>query len=148
MKIVNLIGNVIWFVLTGWILGLEFLIGGLLCCLTVIGIPLGFACFRLAGFSLFPFGRELVPVEFTGEKKLAGSGCFNGLWFLLFGAWIATTCLLAGIIYCVTIVFIPFGVGCFKLAGAAIFPLGKRIVSVEEANRVREAIRTQIASAK
>ena len=100
MKIVNLIGNVIWFVLTGWILGLEFLIGGLLCCLTVIGIPLGFACFRLAGFSLFPFGRELVPVEFTGEKKVAGSGCFNGLWFLLFGAWIATTCLLAGIIYC------------------------------------------------
>ena len=110
--------------------------------------PLGFACFRLAGFSLFPFGRELVPVEFTGEKKVAGSGCFNGLWFLLFGAWIATTCLLAGIIYCVTIVLIPFGVGCFKLAGAAIFPLGKRIVSVEEANRVRETIRTQIASAK
>ena len=70
------------------------------------------------------------------------------LWFLLFGAWIATSCLLAGIIYCVTIVFIPFGVGCFKLAGAAIFPLGKRIVSVEEANRVRETIRTQIASAK
>ena len=99
--------------------------------------PLGFACFRLAGFSLFPFGRELVPVEFTGEKKVAGSGCFNGLWFLLFGAWIATTCLLAGIIYCVTIVLIPFGVGCFKLAGAAIFPIGKRIVSVEEANRVR-----------
>ena len=48
----------------------------------------------------------------------------------------------------VTIVFIPFGVGCFKLAGAAIFPIGKRIVSVEEANRVRETIRTQIASAK
>lgn len=148
MKLIKLAGNVVWFVLAGWSLGLGFLCAGLVCCLTIIGIPLGVASLRLAWFAIFPFGRELVPAEFAGQKKIIGSSLFNGLWFLIFGWWLAFYSLLIGIIYCLTIVFIPLGIGCFKLAGAAIFPLGKRVVSADEAKRIRETIRTQVAAAK
>ena len=54
------IGNILWFIFGGFLSGLSWLIAGLLCCITVIGIPLGRQCFKFASLSFWPFGKEIV----------------------------------------------------------------------------------------
>lgn len=121
----NLIGNVLWFVLGGFIAALIYALVGLLMCLTIIGIPFGLQLFKFAGYALWPFGRRVV-------SKPDDGGCLslfmNALWLVL-GWWeLALTHATFGLILCVTIVGIPFGVQHFKMALLSVFPFGKEVV--------------------
>lgn len=124
-----LILNIIWFVFGGgfvaWLLWVV--LGGLLF-LTVVGIPFGFAAFRIAGFAAFPFGKELVDSRAVGEERLLGTGLANFLWIILAGVWLAISHILAGATLCLTIIGIPFGFAHFRLAAVCFAPLGKRSV--------------------
>lgn len=118
--------NLIWLVLAGIWLALGYLLAGAILCLTVIGIPFGVQAFKLAGYALWPFGRALVPSTGRGGLSVVG----NILWFVLAGWWLALEHLLAGILLCLTVIGIPLGVASFKMAGAALVPFGKEIVSL------------------
>ena len=120
----KIIGNILWFLLGGALMGLGWLIVGLLWCVSVIGIPVGVQCFKLAGMSFFPFGKEIQYG--TG----GGSVILNILWIILGGLCLALGELMAGLLCCVTIIGIPFGLQHFKLARLALTPVGARIVLV------------------
>lgn len=125
----RLIGNVLWLLIAGWSMFLAYLVAGLLLCITIIGIPFGVASFRLAFFVIWPFGRVAVhdPNRVPGVSAIA-----NLLWFVLAGWWLALGHLLTGLILCVTIIGIPFGIQSFKLAGLALAPLAREIVSSDD----------------
>jgi uncharacterized membrane protein YccF (DUF307 family) len=120
--------NVLWFVLSGLWLAIGYAVAGLVLCLLIITIPFGVACFRLAAFVLWPFGRAVVRKPDAG----APSTIANVLWFILAGLWMAIAHVVLGILLCVTIIGIPLGLGNFKLAAVAIAPLGKEIVSADD----------------
>ena len=130
--------NLIWFVFGGLILGLVWVLLGLALCVTIIGIPFGIACFRIADFAFFPFGKDIVPAEIVGEKAVIGSSLGNLLWVIFFGFWLGLANAIIGIGYCCTIIGIPWGIASFNLAKASFAPLGKRVVSKEMAKVARE----------
>ncbi|MEE4365551.1 MAG: YccF domain-containing protein [Desulfotignum sp.] len=121
--------NILWFIFGGgfvaWLLWI--LTGGLLF-ITVVGIPFGWAAFRIAGFAAFPFGKDLVDARVVGEERVAGTGLANFLWIILAGIWLAISHILAGASLCLTIIGIPFGFAHFRLAMVCFAPLGKRVV--------------------
>jgi len=109
--------------------GFGYLFAALLMAITIIGIPFAVQAVKLAGFALWPFGRTLVPAP----NRLKGlSVVANILWFILAGWWLALAHLFVGILLCLTIIGIPLGVASFKMAGAALVPFGKEIVSLSE----------------
>lgn len=118
----NLLGNIVWLILGGLVASLMWLIAGLLACITIVGIPFGFQCFKLAGFVLTPFGR-VVEVGRFGVGGLVG----NILWILLLGWELAVTHAVLGVLLTITIVGIPFGRQHFKMAELALIPFGARI---------------------
>ena len=118
------IGNVLWFIFGGVILAVLWFVAGLLCCVTIIGIPLGIQCFKFASLMLWPFGRD---IDFS--KAGVGSFLVNILWILFLGWELAVTALVIGLVYCVTIIGIPFGLQAFKFAKLALMPFGARIVN-------------------
>ncbi len=125
-----LILNILWFVLGGGLVaGLLWVLTGTILILTIVGIPFGYAAFRIAGFAAFPFGKELVDARVVGEERVVGTGLANVLWIVLAGIWLAISHVLAGIGLCLTIIGIPFGFAHFRLAGVCFAPLGKRAVA-------------------
>lgn len=106
-----------------------WLLFSLLAAITVVGFPFAVAGFRIAGFVLFPFGRQLVDKRLLGESKIPGTFLANLLWFLLAGIWLAIIHITVGILLCLTIIGIPLGLAHFKLAGVSLAPLGKRVVA-------------------
>ena len=125
----KLILNILWLILGGIVIAAIYFIIGLLMCITVIGIPFGVQLFKLGSFALWPFGRELV--NGPGEPGCL-SVVMNLLWILL-GWWeIAIMHFIFGLIFCITIVGIPWGVRHFRMAIASVFPFGKEIVSTAE----------------
>lgn len=133
-----LVGNILWFVFIGLWSGLGWWLLGIVCYITVVGIPFGVACFRISRFAFFPFGKDLVPAEMVGEKAVAGSLLGNILWVIIFGLWISLGYAFSGIALCCTIIGIPWGIACFRLAGASFAPLGKRVVSMDVAKVARQ----------
>ncbi|MGE3235989.1 MAG: YccF domain-containing protein [Thermoleophilia bacterium] len=121
--------NVIWLVLAGVWLTIGYLVAAVLLCITIIGIPFAVQAVKLAGYALWPFGRALVP---SAGRNRPLSAVGNILWFVLAGWWLALEHLLVGILLCITIIGIPLGVACFKMAGAALVPFGKAIVRLED----------------
>lgn len=116
------IGNILWFILCGlWSSVVWFLLGCFLC-ITIIGIPLGKQCFKFAGLSLWPFGKDIV---FGGG---AVHLLANILWLLFVGWEMAIGYVVSGLILCITIIGIPFGSQCFKLAKLALMPFGATVV--------------------
>jgi uncharacterized membrane protein YccF (DUF307 family) len=120
--------NVLWAIVGGGLItALEYVLGGLVLCLTVVGIPFGVQCFKLAGLALFPFGKEVVE-----DPTSAGSGALglvmNVLWFLVAGIWTCITHLGLALGLAVTIIGIPFALQHLKLAVLALFPFGRRVV--------------------
>ncbi len=115
------LGNLLWFVFGGCISGLTWCLFGCLWCITVVGIPVGVQCFKMAGLSFFPFGKE---VEYGGG---AMSFIVNIIWIVLSGLPLALEHLVFGIVMCVTIIGIPFGLQHFKLAKLALMPFGARV---------------------
>jgi len=138
----SVLGNLLWLVFGGVFFGLSWLLAGVFLCCTIVGIPFGIACFRFSVFAFLPFGRELVPAEWLGEKPLAGTGCMSILWILFVGVWNMIAFAVAGILCCITIIGIPFGLACFNLARASLNPLGKRVVTTAEAQALRQKIMT------
>ncbi len=112
------LGNVVWFIFGGFISGLSWCLAGCFWCITVIGIPVGLQCFKLAALSFFPFGRE---VSYGGG---AGSFLLNVIWLLISGLPLALEHLVLGVLLCMTLVGIPFGLQYFKLAKLALMPFG------------------------
>lgn len=117
----NWIGNFFWILFGGLVLGLLWLVAGVLCCITLVGIPFGIQCFKIASFVFSPFGRQM---QSTGG---VGSCLMNVLWLLFFGWELALSALLVGLVYCVTIIGIPLGLQSFKLARLSLFPFGTQI---------------------
>ena len=121
----NLLLNILWIFLGGgFILFIEYMISGFALCLTIIGIPFGLQCFKLAIFALAPFGAQAVETS-------NANGCFpvlfNIIWILLGGLWIAITHMILALISAITIIGIPFAIQHVKMAGLAIAPFGKRV---------------------
>jgi len=124
------IGNLLWFVFGGGLLTcLMWSVIGALFAITIIGIPFAKACFRIARFAAFPFGKDLIDGRLVGEERKTGTGLVNFLWIVFAGLWLAITHSLIGLVDCITIVGIPFGLANFKLAKVAFAPLGKVAVS-------------------
>lgn len=125
----RLLLNIIWLVFAGIWIAIGYTVAALICFILIVTIPFGIAALRIAAFSLWPFGRTMVRREGAG----AASGIGNVLWFLLCGWWLAIEHLLAGLLLCLTIIGIPLGLANFKLIPVSLFPMGREIVSVEEA---------------
>jgi uncharacterized membrane protein YccF (DUF307 family) len=120
----SLLGNVLWIIFGGFLIALGYLIGGILLCVTIIGIPFGFQLFKLTVLALFPFGREIVTRP-TSSGAL--STIFNIIWILIGGIWIAVTHLVLAILLAITIIGIPFAKQHAKMATLALVPFGKEI---------------------
>jgi uncharacterized membrane protein YccF (DUF307 family) len=124
------IGNILWVALCGIWLAAEYAVAGLLMLCPIVTIPLALQSFKLAGYALWPFGRAVVDKP---EHSQVASGIGNIIWLVLAGWWLALSHVLIGIVFCITIIGIPFGVANFKLAGLAIWPFGKTIVDASVA---------------
>lgn len=118
------VANLIWFFVSGLWLGLSYIALGLIACLTIIGIPFGIQTIKLAFFVMWPFGRELAP---RSDARLA-RGLLNVLWILIGGLWLALEHLVLGLLLCLTIVGIPFGIKNFKMAQLALWPFSYSVV--------------------
>ncbi|SDR83371.1 Uncharacterized membrane protein YccF, DUF307 family [Friedmanniella luteola] len=116
--------NIIWFVVSGFWLWLAYVLAGVICCLLVVTIPWGIASFRLAGYAVWPFGREVVPRPGAG----VGAALGNVVWVVVAGWWLALTHLTTGLALCLTVIGIPLGVANVKLVGMALLPLGQQVV--------------------
>lgn len=135
------IGNLIWFVFGGVVMGLCWWLVGALAYLTVIGIPWGRACFVIGQFSFFPFGNEAISRrELTGQTDI-GTGGFgllgNIIWFVLAGIWLAIGHCVSALGCFITIIGIPFAIQHLKLAGIALAPIGMTVVPKEVAAAAR-----------
>lgn len=118
------IGNIFWLLLGGIIVSLYYVLGGIVFCITIIGIPFGLQLFKLAGLALWPFGRDV-------KSGPSDGGCLsilmNIIWILFGGIEIAMLHLIFGILCCITIIGIPFGIQHFKMALLALIPFGKTV---------------------
>jgi len=121
----NLLGNLIWLLFGGLLAALGYLLGGIILCITVAGIPWGLQCFKLAGLVLWPFGKKVVSDSST-------TGClstlFNIVWLLCGGVYTAMVHIVMGLLLCITIIGIPWGKQHFKLIEVSLMPFGKKIM--------------------
>lgn len=122
----SVIGNILWVLFGGLVIALGYVVAGILLCFTIIGIPFGYQAIKIGLFAFLPFGRTTVVT-------LRGSGCLsavmNILWILTAGVCLALSHLAIGLLLCITIVGIPFGLQHFKLVPVAFTPFGREIVS-------------------
>ena len=125
MTIMKLLGNIIWVVFGGLGIALEYLVGAFGLMITIIGIPFGLQCLKLGLLALWPFGSKV-------RAKQPQHGCLNlfmnVLWFFIGGIWIWLSHIVLGIVFCITIIGIPFGKMHFRLAGLALSPFGKEVI--------------------
>lgn len=137
------IGNFIWFIFGGILMGLAWWLVGLLAFLSIVGIPWGKACFVIGQFTFFPFGQEAINRKELKHKDDIGTGGLgmlgNVVWFVFAGVWLAIGHLFSAVLCLITIIGIPFGIQHLKLAGIALAPIGKTIVSTEVAVAARKA---------
>lgn len=120
----SLLLNLLWIFLGGGlVICLEYMLVGVLLCLTIVGIPAGLQCFKIAVLGLVPFGKTIGDTPGVGNMSFA----LNVVWFLLAGVWIFLSHVALGAALCVSIIGIPFGLQHFKLAFLALAPFGKSI---------------------
>ena len=119
--------NVLWVIFGGgFIIWLEYLLGGLLLCLTVVGIPFGVQCFKIAGLALLPFGKDIVDAP--GASAI---GCLlNVFWLVIAGVWIFLSHIGLALALALTLIGIPFAIQHVKLAMLALAPFGKLVREV------------------
>ena len=119
----SVLGNLIWFLLGGFIPAILWFIFGVLWSVTIIGIPVGIQCFKMANLQLFPFGKDI-----SYSSIGAGSLLVNILWIFIGGIELAVANLIIGALLCVTIIGIPFGLQSFKMAKLSLMPFGAKII--------------------
>ena len=121
----NLLGNIVWLLFGGLLAAIGYLIGGLVLCVTIIGIPWGLQCFKLASLVLLPFGKKVV-------YDSSNAGCLgtlaNIIWLIFGGLYTALVHIVMGFLLSITIVGIPWGRQHFKLVEISLMPFGKKIV--------------------
>jgi uncharacterized membrane protein YccF (DUF307 family) len=139
---VRLILNILWFVLCGVWMAIGYVLAALICFITIIGIPFGIAALRIALFALWPFGRTVVKRPGAG----VASGIGNVIWLILCGWWLALGHIITGVALCVTIIGIPLGLANFKLVPVSLLPLGRDVVTIEEARRLGAPVEVAVAS--
>lgn len=122
--------NLIWLIFSGLWMALGYAVAGIICCILVITLPWGIACFRIAGYALWPFGNTVVRRGDAGTP----SGVANVIWLIIAGIWLAIGHIAAGISFCVTIIGIPFGLAHFKMVPISLTPLGRDVVPTAEAS--------------
>ena len=136
----SFLGNLIWLIFGGFVMGLGWWAAGCIAFLSIIGIPWGRACFVIGEFAFLPFGRTAVDRQRVTKQADIGTGELgtlgNILWCLVFGIWLAIGHLVSAFFCCITIIGIPFGLQHLKLAGISLAPIGKTIVTNEEAARL------------
>lgn len=119
------LGNILWIIFGGLFIALEYFVAGIAMCITIIGIPIGVQLFKLGVMSLTPFGSHALTSP-------SGTGClyslFNIVWLITGGLCIALTHFIFGILLCITVIGIPFGMQHFKLMSLALWPFGKSVV--------------------
>lgn len=115
------LGNLLWFIFGGFLMGLSWFIIGILWCITIVGIPVGLQCFKFAGLAVMPFGKE---IKYGGG---VGSLILNIIWLIFGGLGLALEAAVIGGIFCITIIGIPFGLQCFKIAKLALMPFGSSV---------------------
>ena len=122
----DLFGNLIWLLFGGLLAAIGYFIGGLVLCITVIGIPWGLQCFKIAGLVLWPFGKRVV-------SDSRDTGClsvfFNLIWIICGGWYTALVHIIMGLLLSITIIGIPWGRQHFKLIEISLMPFGKRIIN-------------------
>ena len=120
----SFLGNVIWFILGGFLISLYYAFIGILFCISIIGIPFGVQLFKMAGLALFPFGKDV-----TCDSREMGclSILMNIILIVVGGVEIALMHLTFGAILCLTIVGIPLGIQHFKMSLLALAPFGQKI---------------------
>jgi uncharacterized membrane protein YccF (DUF307 family) len=118
--------NVLWLVLCGFWMAIGYVVAGVVCCILVVTIPFGIASFRIAGYALWPFGREAVVRSDAGAPSTIG----NVIWFVFAGLWLAIGHAVSGVALCLTVIGIPLGIASFKMIPISLLPLGREIVSV------------------
>ena len=132
MPIVPLFLNILWIVFGGLWMAAAWLLAAVLMAVTIIGLPWARAAFNIAAYTLLPFGQRAVSREFVTGRPDLGTGVLgllgNIIWFVLAGWWLAIGHLLTAVALAVTIVGIPFAWAHLKLAGIALWPIGKVIV--------------------
>ena len=125
----SLIGNIIWLIFGGFLSGLGYILGGMVLCLTIIGIPFGVANIKLGLATFAPFGKEL-------KTSPDADGCLhtimNLLWLIFFGWEIALLHLIHALILAITIIGIPFAKQHIKLIPMSLLPFGRRLERPEE----------------
>jgi uncharacterized membrane protein YccF (DUF307 family) len=123
----SFIGNLIWLIFGGIIIAIEYFIGSIILMITIVGIPFGIQTLKMSALAIWPFGRDT-------RVQARASGCLyifmNVLWLLTGGLWIAATHAFFGVLLCITIIGIPFGLQHFKLTAIALSPFGRDIVNV------------------
>ncbi|MFG6427112.1 YccF domain-containing protein [Lepagella muris] len=122
----NVLLNIIWIIFGGLMIAVEYLVSSVAMMLTIIGIPFGLQTIKLSLLALLPFGTSVEPTS------PSSGGCLNSIlnfiWWFVGGIPIALTHLLWGVVFCITIVGVPFGMQHFKLMRLAMFPFGKTLV--------------------
>ena len=118
----RVLGNILWFILGGFVAALLWFVVGLLQCITIVGIPGGLQAFKMAGLALAPFGKEVLYSQRVGKAFL------NIIWILLGGLELAIFHFAVGLVCFVTIIGIPFGIQYFKMGKLALMPFGAVIV--------------------
>ncbi|NJC73404.1 YccF domain-containing protein [Planosporangium thailandense] len=124
----RLVLNVLWLIFGGLLLALGYAIAGLICCLLIVTIPFGIASFRIANYTLWPFGRTVVRKPTAGVASAIG----NVIWFIVAGWWLALGHILTAIAQAVTIIGIPLAIANVKLVPVSLVPLGREIVDADE----------------
>jgi uncharacterized membrane protein YccF (DUF307 family) len=121
----NLLGNIIWLLFGGLFAALGYFFGGILLCITIVGIPWGLQCFKIAELVLMPFGKKVI-------SDTANSGCLsvlcNIIWILSGGLYTAIIHIVMGVFLYITIIGIPWGKQHFKLVEISLAPFGRRVV--------------------
>jgi uncharacterized membrane protein YccF (DUF307 family) len=125
----RLVLNIIWLVCAGFWAFIAYAIAAVICFVLIITIPFGIASLRIGVFTLWPFGKTVVKRPDAG----LASGIGNVIWFVFCGWWLALLHLFTGVLLCLTIIGIPLGLANFKLIPISLLPLGREIVSVEQA---------------
>jgi uncharacterized membrane protein YccF (DUF307 family) len=124
----NFLGNLIWLIFGGLFSALGYFFGGIILCITIIGIPWGVQCLKLAGLVLWPFGKKVV-------SDSSQTGCLsvlaNIIWIVFGGIAVTLNHLIMGIILYISIIGIPWGRQHFKLLEISLLPFGKRIVDAD-----------------
>ncbi|MDT9561964.1 YccF domain-containing protein [Streptococcus mutans] len=118
----RLLGNIVWFLCAGLLSFIGWSLAGIILCLTVILIPFGLQCFKIAGFGLFPFGKSISP------SSNVSSLIFNIIWILAIGWELAVVHLASAFLLCITIIGIPFALQSIKMADISLFPFGITII--------------------